>query len=359
LVWDEVDAHYYNIYSISSEGEEMVRQEVTNVFYDVLPEGSTMTYHVTAVNTNFYHNESFSSLPVTVVNEPVAAFRSVRMIGASELLLSFDRKIYRSSTNMMHFYINNGVGYPSSVHFIDDNMTLYMSFFNDFPEVSDLYLTFSGLFDANGRVIPDMSVLISYEVDVEPPFVVRNYLSRSNQVAIHFSKRLCTYSASDISNFIFETPPIDRFNTITNVTLLDSIITITLSNPVIPTVERYYLTMLNIKDLAGNSMLNNHTRIILNLTEIGDLNFLLVYPNPIDANLSRTVVFTNLPETKEGELRIFNISGELVFNRRIENQATFAWDVSNNSGRRVASGLYHYVIRMGNENRRGQIVVVR
>jgi len=260
---------------------------------------------------------------------------------------------------MKHFSVNHGVGHPSSTHFIDDGRTLFMTFLRDIPDVGDLYLTFSGLKDVHQRAIPDKTVRVPFETDTEPPYVVRNYLYSNNQVAVHFSKQLHPDSVADISKFILETPLIDRFNTISHVSLRDSVVILTLSNTIIPTIERYYLTMLNIKDLAGNLLSNNHNRIILNLTKISDLNFLVVYPNPINTNLLDKVTFTNLPETKEGELKIFNISGDLVFHHRIEGQATFAWDVSNNSGRRVASGLYHYLIRMGNENRRGQIVVVR
>jgi hypothetical protein len=359
LAWDSSDAQFFNIYSMSCLGEESVNQSVSPYFYDQFYNENHISYQVTAVNTSFPLSESLKSSSLTAVNEPLPAVKSLRKIGDRELVLTFDRRINRTSTNMMHYSINHGIGFPSSVNFMDEYQTIYLVFFEPLPIVDDLHLSFTGLMDEMGRNIPDMSIRIDQEVDIDPPMVLRNYLAQNNQINIHFSKKLSIESVSDISDFILEPPIRDRFNRVTNATLRDSTIIITLHTDALITVDNYYLTMRNIRDLSGNLLPNNQTRIILNLTEINDLNFLEVFPNPININKNEAVTFGNLPEAKDGELKIFNISGELVFQQEIKGQRKFYWNATNNSGRNVSSGLYHYIITMGDENKRGQIVVVR
>jgi hypothetical protein len=299
------------------------------------------------------------SFPAVVNLAPIARFQSVRMIGNRELLLTFDRAMHGSSTNMMFYSVNRGVGHPSSVHFIDENRTMYLTFFDDFPHVNDLSLSFSGLQDVYGRELPAQTVSIRFEIDTEPPFLVAYELLGRNQVVLYFSEILEATSASDVANFILEPPMQDMSNFISNVTFQDSIVVLTFANNIVTTVEPYFVTMSNIRDLSGNLMTNQNRRITLSLTEITGLNYLVVYPNPININNIEAVKFMNIPNTKKGELRIFNISGDLVFRQNIEGVSAFVWNVSNNSGNRVSAGLYHYVLRMGNEHKRGQIAVVR
>ena len=360
LEWDAVSADFYNVYCKIEENDSWILKAsniVINEFIDhEIPDSRQIIYAVSAVRSG---QESFLSFSAVANLEPIARFYSVRMIGRRELLLTFDRAMHSSSTNMMFYSVSHGVGHPSSVHFMDENRTLYLVFFNDFPAVSDLTISFSGLRDINNKELSAEVRHIRFEIDTEPPFVVSYELLRRNQVAIYFSERLDASGASNAANFVLEAPVQDINNFISSVAFRDSVVVLTFANNIVTTVEPYYVTMSNIRDLSGNLMTNQNRRITLNLTEITSLNYLVVYPNPINTNNIEAVKFMNIPDTKRGEVRIFNVGGELVFRQNIEGVSTFSWNVSNNSGNRVSAGLYHYLIRMGNESRRGQIVVVR
>ncbi len=91
---------------------------------------------------------------------------------------------------------------------------------------------------------------------------------------------------------------------------------------------------------------------------IGDAEY-KVYPNPwVESELIyRRIFFKNFSENSQ--LLIFNLIGEPVLNTKIDNQV-FMWDVKNNSGLEVSSGLYFYYIKTdGKIVDKGKIVIVR
>jgi len=84
-----------------------------------------------------------------------------------------------------------------------------------------------------------------------------------------------------------------------------------------------------------------------------------VYPNPCNLGKGCTgVTFTRL--TAKATVRIYTVSGELV--RTIEKSSNIdseGWDLKNQSGRQVASGLYIYYNQGGGTSKKGRLVIVR
>jgi hypothetical protein len=92
----------------------------------------------------------------------------------------------------------------------------------------------------------------------------------------------------------------------------------------------------------------------------GELPKISAYPNPF--NPSTTIRFT-APEAASVTLQIFNIRGELVrtlvdrdFNAGVHEQR---WNGRDDFGRRVASGVYFYRLRIGAEVWRGRLEMVK
>lgn len=89
-----------------------------------------------------------------------------------------------------------------------------------------------------------------------------------------------------------------------------------------------------------------------------DLSLLKVFPNPVRMNIGdRRVTFDNV---NGGELKIFNVAGRLVFEATLDSSvSSFIWDLKNNDGRQVASGIYIYLVESGADVRTGKIGVIR
>jgi len=90
-----------------------------------------------------------------------------------------------------------------------------------------------------------------------------------------------------------------------------------------------------------------------------DLSGAHVYPNPCKSSRGCTgVTFTRL--TLRATIHVFTVSGEKV--KTIEknnNIDSMGWDLRNENGSRIASGLYLYVIKGEGATKKGKIVVVR
>lgn len=90
-----------------------------------------------------------------------------------------------------------------------------------------------------------------------------------------------------------------------------------------------------------------------------DVSHAHVYPNPCElAKGCNGVTFTRL--TLRASINIFTVSGEKV--RTLEKNSNIdsaGWDLRNEFGSRVASGLYLYVIKGEGSAKNGKIVIVR
>ena len=94
-----------------------------------------------------------------------------------------------------------------------------------------------------------------------------------------------------------------------------------------------------------------------------DLSAIRVYPNPWkkDRHAGRDIIFDNL--TANSTVKIFTVSGHLV--RTLSTQdsglrtGSLAWDLKNDKGDPVASGIYIYLVTDGQGNmKRGKVAVV-
>ncbi len=90
------------------------------------------------------------------------------------------------------------------------------------------------------------------------------------------------------------------------------------------------------------------------------------WPNPFNPREGQPLVFQNLPADPGMEIYLYNIQGQMVrrlsVGRGVQYRATgneATWWGKNDSGNRVASGVYLYLINSRYGVTRGQITVVR
>jgi hypothetical protein len=86
---------------------------------------------------------------------------------------------------------------------------------------------------------------------------------------------------------------------------------------------------------------------------------IIAYPTPYVAGRSpaNRITFGNVP--LNAELMLFNLIGEPVFSTKVEVQP-YSWNIKNNSGLEVQSGLYFYYVKEGGKViSSGKIVIIR
>ncbi|MFC1566933.1 T9SS type A sorting domain-containing protein [bacterium] len=131
-----------------------------------------------------------------------------------------------------------------------------------------------------------------------------------------------------------------------------------------------YSLSYNLGQALANVLISNDQYSIahnqLNLTSntskaaANDVHEAYAYPVPFKPSENHThITFTNL--TAKVDIYIYTISGELV--RKLYKNCDAAdevrWDVKNDSGEEVFSGLYIYVIKNGKQVQEGKLVVIR
>jgi hypothetical protein len=78
----------------------------------------------------------------------------------------------------------------------------------------------------------------------------------------------------------------------------------------------------------------------------------------LGANAAGRIVFTNIPQ--QAVIKLYDITGVMV--RSIEKNShlpSVEWNLKNDGGKIVASGVYIYIIKSGTQERRGKVVFLK
>jgi hypothetical protein len=85
-----------------------------------------------------------------------------------------------------------------------------------------------------------------------------------------------------------------------------------------------------------------------------------IYAYPVPFRISeghQNIVFKNLPSNSK--ISIVTVSGKIVKTEQISQPGDWVWDVKNNDGKEVASGVYLYHIRFKGGPASGKLMVIR
>ena len=90
-----------------------------------------------------------------------------------------------------------------------------------------------------------------------------------------------------------------------------------------------------------------------------ELTGMRIYPNPWRADRHKPVPITFDHLTSDATISVFTVSGHLV--RRLSSSGGIAtWDLNNDSGDRVGSGIYLYVVKTSDgQSSRGQLALIK
>jgi len=193
------------------------------------------------------------------------------------------------------------------------------------------------------------------------PYVTEAKIIGDTKVDIYFSEDMVELDVELLSNYTLTPPTMGQDNQIISVEYVEKdqekVAEITLSKKIAFSMDPYFVKMTNMHDLAGNRILS--TRNLASF--IKETNDLKVYPNPVylEKSINDPILnFVALPEDKKGHLYIYDLSGDIVFKTKLENQSRYTWDLNNNKGLKVSSGMYFYVVSMGDYLKKGKFGII-
>lgn len=368
LSWQSNGADLYRIYrKTDNQPPFLLNQATSNSFIDTLvTAGIKYHYAVSSVNFGYSPSESILTqwIEATPMQQPMVT--SITMIGNNELRVIFDQPLAASAFNAGCYIVDYEMGIPLSANSIMNQCGVQLRFRHAFPQIEGYFLLqLRNVYGVTG-VAPQQNIYtFSYNPDFTAPFIMGAELLANNKtVRITISEAVYPATALDMENYTLTLPVNDLDNRITSVSVNDNIITINLRYPAKYSNRYYYIELHNITDLAGNRIIPNQNICKFGRSDFTDLSELVVYPNPVKTSEYQTVNFMNFPINKKGKLIIYNISGEQIYSASIgpfnpnNNNITTRWNLQNQSGKKVSSGIYYYMITMDGETRKGKIAVL-
>jgi len=369
LSWIDNGAQFYRLYRRDEDGQTIVLDDVSDVSYmDLQVEtGTRYSYAVTACDPAYSPMESIPTVWKDVVLYETPQVKSVTMTGSNTLLISFDQPMSGQILNPSLYHVSHGMGRPSSVNSTATHYGAQLFFNSQFPAIEeDFTLTLSNIISAQNIPLDQTQFTFSWQQDTVAPGVVEALVLEDQQtVRIQFTESIAPLNPNPeiIGNYILHNHSNDPDNSIVSVAHEDDAVLVHLAHKVRYGSSAYKITVNNLRDLAGNliSPQNNVARFYL--VNNHDLKHLVTYPNPVRPGDKQCSII-NFPSGKTGNLRIYDSSGNLVRTAAIGpfdpvvNNVDWSWDLKNNDGRKVASGVYFYVVEMDGKTARGKIAII-
>ncbi len=361
LSWKQVfGADSYNVYRVGPDGEWTIPVTDNEYTDSGLVYGDEYTYYVTAIDNSQSPTESHSTAHKSIIPDLEPVIEEIKMTGLNQVMLTFDKKLSSDAYNIGFYMVDNNIGRPHSVNILNDRKRLLLRFSKYFEANNDYTLTISNLKSAMGVPI-NMVLPFSYIEDMEQPFVESVEIVSDKVVRISFNEELQETDILDIHNYQFTPPVNDVDNKIASIQYItnnqEKVAEITLEKKLVYSMEAYFIKLTNMRDLAGNYILNSRNLASF-ILEAEDIK---VYPNPVYLETSDgnpVVNFIALPDNKKGNIYIYDTAGDLIFEKELKDQTRFNWDLKNHKGKRVSSGIYFYIIRMGDYHKKGKIGVI-
>jgi subtilisin family serine protease len=370
LSWIDNGADYYRIYRKEENNQIYTLDNVTGTSYidSNVEEGRTYQYAITAYNSNFTPSESAPTIWQSVIPYSVPIIESVTMIGSNRLRVIFDQPMATSICNPSLYTVDKGMSHPSSVNYINNYYGVQLHFSKVFPETSEPFLlTLGTILSSHNIPLGENQYEFYWIADTEPPKVIEAVvLNDQKTVEIIFSESLAPDNPNpeQLYHYTLICHSNDPDNRIISVSHLDDRVQVSLAHKLKFGSSPYQLVVRNVRDLAGNPIAPQYSTTRFYLSNNHDLKNLVVYPNPVRFNDLQCHIL-NFPAGKKGHIRIYDSSGNLVrssdigpFNPEINN-IDWIWDLKNNDGRLVSSGIYFYVVEMGDNTARGKIAIIK
>lgn len=373
LSWLRDSAQAYRVYRKNPDQTVQMIAEVDATSYTDtgLNSGQTYAYALSALNYAYNPEESIPTLWRELTPNPRPDVLSIRMVNDRELRVVFNQQMANDIINPGYFFVNRGIGNPSSVNTILDHHGVLLRFTQSFSSALSPYtLNLRNVYGSTGVIPVSDFYTFDYVVDTVPPELTATViLPDQKSVRLMFSEDLLPETVADLENYLLTCPQNDTDNRIESVSFNEAqdsqSVTITLKSKLRYSNGAYYIRISRLQDLAGNLISPQYNLARFLLTDIKDLSKLKVYPNPAKPESGNWLTFINFPAGKQGRLAIYDAAGSLVYKTSIgpfdpvSNNITWRWNMINQKGLKVSSGIYYYVVDMGKDTARGKIAIIK
>lgn len=368
ITWIASGAPLYRLY-MRDENEVISYLDLsaTSYVHSGLTQGAQYGYAVAALNPAYSPQESVLSVWKTAIPMPQPYVESIGMVTANEVRILFSQTMPVEFVNSNLYSLSNGLGNPITANNLNNHRGIQLRFRNPLPAIDSLFtLQLHNLTGATGVPLASETATFPYLSDTEAPQIISvSVLPSHREISIKYSEELSPEPVNYLPNFVFTPNQNDTDNRIVSAALSTDTITLGFAEPLKFSNQAYFVETRNLTDLAGNLVSSQFNIARFSLTDIRDLDKLTVFPNPVTPKHYPEARFIHFPPHKKGDIAIYNSVGDLVFQSPIGpfdpniNNLTYIWNLKNNDGIAVSSGVYFYVVKMGSELKRGKLAIIR
>ncbi len=364
LSWKQLITGEVIIYKIEDDNMSELARVTGNSFIDTLVVASKeYQYALATYDESYQYNTSKLSLWKTVMPDYKPELVEMSFIDQDRLSLEFSRPLDNTAVDIGNYYITPDIKLPSSCYFDKHKTRVILAFSQNFEQDVPYTLSISNLKGDSGVPLDDVNLSVTLDgSELIKPYIENIKVIDRNHLEINYSEVVSEITATNINNYVISFPEIDKNNSIRSITYNNDQVTIVFSNELEYANKVYDLNVKNVEDLDGNRIkLGN--KFLFSLTVINNLDHVKIVPNPLYTSKSDRFVIYNLPLNKAGSIRLYDINGDLVVNKSIEgltqNESKFDFLPRNKMGEDLSSGVYYYILEIGNDIKKGKIAVIR
>jgi len=369
--------YHYRVKSKDAYGNESISLDSTFYFLEGLPSPTIVSTTHPEHDIEYINSTAkfIFSVPGTEQSE-ISGYRyivdgnpdTLISILSEGIFVSWDTIILSNLSDGVHYFHVVAVNINDS--FISDNTAHYKFIVHlTLDSTKDIGIIYGTVFDST----KDTRIIYSNDVVIDIPADTLN------------SNTLIELSVPDISSLFdtfdtFDYPELKGSQIIMEIKTSDGIeklskeITIEIPYTINGTeglneenLKLCYWDKIELKwKLINNSRVDKIKRVVIakvnHLTIFRIVEFfnqsisnILVYPNPCKNNSQ--IEFSNLL-SPESRIKIYTISGKLVKTLQTNNN-NITWNLTNDSGSPVVSGIYIYCITNSIENKKGKLAIIR
>jgi hypothetical protein len=296
---------------------------------------------------------------VKVRTELPPTLKSVDHVNKSQILLEFTKALGKKSFNVNNFWLMPDTLPPLSVIRGKNDSQVLLSFFAGLkPGQYEVY--YSNLVNKfNVPTSPD-TLYFSFDVieKMNRPYLLQVNILSKRELQLIFSESMEQMSSEDTKNY--RIIPEDKITSAVRDEKQKNVIYLQLEgkNFIGSSEKKYYLEITDIRSIKGVKISNILGNRVLLFKEVVNLERLVVFPNPLRYDIhGNKITFGNIPQNSD--IFIFSVNGKKITQLEKKNSGSIQWDLINDEGQLVTSGVYIFLVRYLDRQKLGKFVVIR
>ncbi len=318
-------------------------------------------YAVTAHDSTKIPNVSSRSALVSARPGAKPFLVSATMASMQSVRLYFSEAMNESAQDPAHYQLSGGLGKPTSCTLDASGKEVLLHLRQPFPAAGEYRVEVSDLMDLDGTPLDTNRNAARFTVAFRqnPPYIVDGRLLDARSILITFNEPMQPTSLSHTSHYdlgekirILSAEPQHLTN--------DAVrLQIDAHTPLGAIGKIYTLRVRGVRNAAGIAIVPGYGDVLQLLFAAENLDHVFTYPNPYRVGLDEGgITFANL--TPNAEIQIMTLQGyplRTLF--ETDGDGGVTWDVCDDRGRALASGIYLYRVVSGKMVKLGKLAIVR